>query len=107
MLGEECLVNWVCVKWICIAIVFSATGWAQPAPDPKSTAPPNTSHTAMAESLEKQHVSITKQVDSLIGRPTTPAASFFTVPWIDFPSFVLPPCDPLSSEQLDQLIGES
>jgi len=101
------LVNWICVKWICIAIVFPATGWAQPAPDPKSTAPPNTSHTAMAESLEKQHVSITKQVDSLIGRPTTPAASFFTVPWIDFPSFVLPPCDPLPSEQLDQLIGES
>ena len=61
----------------------------------------------MAASLEKQRVSITKQVDTLVGRPATPAASFFTVPWIDFPSFVLPPCDPLPSEQLDKLIGES
>ena len=61
----------------------------------------------MAASLEKQRVAITKQVDSLIGRPATPAASFFTVPWIDFPSFVLPPCDPLPVDQLDRLIEQS
>ena len=61
----------------------------------------------MAGSLEQQRVSITKQVDSLIGRATTPAASFYTVPWIDFPSFVLPPCDPLPAEQLDKLVDES
>jgi soluble lytic murein transglycosylase-like protein len=61
----------------------------------------------MAVSLEKQRVSITRQVDSLIGRPAIPAASFFTVPWIDFPSFVLPPCDPLPDDQLDKLVGDS
>jgi soluble lytic murein transglycosylase-like protein len=61
----------------------------------------------MAVSLEKQRVSIAQQVDSLIGRPSTPAASFFTVPWIDFPSFVLPPCDVLPDDQLDKLIGDS
>jgi soluble lytic murein transglycosylase-like protein len=61
----------------------------------------------MSVSLEKQRVSITKQVDSLVGRSTTPASSFYAVPWIDFPSFVLPPCDPLPDEQIDQLVGEN
>jgi hypothetical protein len=95
------------VNWIYAAIVFSAYGWAQPAPEPTSTAQPNTAQAAMALSLEQQHLSISKQVDSLIGRTVTPAASFFTVPWIDFPSFVLPACDPLPTEQLDKLVGES
>ena len=61
----------------------------------------------MATSLEKQRISITKQVDTLIGKPGVPAASFFTVPWIDFPSFVLPPCDPVPNDQLDQLIQQN
>jgi soluble lytic murein transglycosylase-like protein len=61
----------------------------------------------MSVSLEKQRVSITRQVDTLVGRSSTPAESFYTVPWIDFPSFVLPPCDPVPSEQLDKLVGES
>jgi Transglycosylase SLT domain len=91
------------LRWIFVTFVILNYGWAQPVRDPpKNTAPP-----AMAGSLEKQRVSITQQVDSLIGRRTTPAASFFTVPWIDFPSFVLPPCDPLPAEQLDKLVGES
>jgi soluble lytic murein transglycosylase-like protein len=97
------------MRSILVAFVISNSfvilnyGWAQPAPDPPKTA----AQPAMATSLEKQRVSITQQVDSLIGRSTTPAAAFYTVPWIDFPSFVLPPCDPLPDEQLDQLIGES
>jgi len=90
------------VKSICAVIVLSASGWAQPVADPEKTA-----HAAMAVSLENQRVSITKQVDTLIGRTATPAASFYTVPWIDFPSFVLPPCDTLPTEQLDKLVGES
>ena len=91
------------LRWIFVTFVILNYGWAQPVPDP----PKNTAQPAMAGSLEKQRVSITQQVDSLIGRRTTPAASFFTVPWIDFPSFVLPPCDPLPAEQLDKLVGES
>jgi len=90
------------VRWIFVGAVLSAYASAQPAPDPQ-----NTSHAAMAVSLEKQRVSITKQVDALIGRTVTPTASFYTVPWIDFPSFVLPPCDPLPAELLDKLVGES
>ena len=91
------------MRWIFVAFVILNYGWAQPVPDP----PKNAAQPAMAGSLEKQRVSITQQVDSLIGRRTTPAASFFTVPWIDFPSFVLPPCDPLPSEQLDKLVTEN
>jgi len=90
------------VRWIFVAIGFLAVSQAQPVADPG-----NTAQAAMAASLEKQRAAITKQVDSLIGRPTTPAASFFTVPWIDFPSFVLPPCDPLPGEQLDKLVEQS
>ncbi len=61
----------------------------------------------MAASLEKQRVAVTRQVDGLIGRPTTPPAAFFTVPWIDFPASVLPACDPLPAEQLDKLVEQS
>jgi soluble lytic murein transglycosylase-like protein len=99
------------VRWI-FFMAFSVYGWAQtPAEPPPADPPPagskDTAQGAMTSSLEKQRVSITQQVDSLIGRSTTPAASFYTVPWIDFPSFVLPPCDPLPGEQLDKLAGEN
>jgi hypothetical protein len=93
------------VRWICVAILILSYGWAQPVPDTPKNTPP--AQPAMAASLEKQRISITQQVDSLVGRRTTPAASFFTVPWIDFPSFVLPPCDPLPGEQIDQLVAGS
>ena len=93
---EECLVR--CL----VPIVSLGICWAQPVPDLG-----NTAHSAMAVSLEKQRASIIRQVDALIGRPGTPAASFFAVPWIDFPSFVLPPCDVLPDDQLDQLVGDS
>lgn len=90
------------MRGIFLALTLGVAVRAQAPPDAKDPA-----QAAMAISLEKQRVSITKQVDSLIGRPATPAASFFTVPWIDFPSFLLPPCDPLPAEQLDKLIEES
>jgi soluble lytic murein transglycosylase-like protein len=98
------------VKQAAPAPVQPAPAPVQPAPDVvEQPAPtqPAPAHSAMAVSLEKQRVSITKQVDSLMGRSTTPAASFYTVPWIDFPSFALPPCDPLPEEQLDKLVGEN
>lgn len=94
------------MRWIFVAIGFLAEACAQPGTQP-GTDPGNTAKAAMESSLEKQRVAITKQVDSLIGRSAMPAASFFTVPWIDFPSFVLPPCDPLPSEQLDKLVEQS
>ena len=96
MFVEECLVR--CL----VPIVSLGICWAQPVPDLG-----NTAHAAMAVSFEKQRASIIRQVDALIGRPGTPAASFFAVPWIDFPSFVLPPCDVLPDDQLDQLVGDS
>jgi hypothetical protein len=90
------------VRWLVFALVLCPKSWGQSVPDPK-----NTAQAAMEASLEKQRFAITQQVDSVIGRPATPAAAFFTVPWIDFPSFVLPPCDPLPNEELDKLAGES
>lgn len=71
---------------------------------------------AMAASIEKQRVSVVKQVNSVSGKEPTPAAAFFTVPWVEpFPRngalsgavFPEPPCDPLPSDQLDPLIEES
>jgi hypothetical protein len=91
-----------CMLRCLVPIVSLGICWAQPVPDLG-----NTAHAAMAVSLEKQRASIIRQVDALIGRPGTPAASFFAVPWIDFPSFVLPPCDVLPDDQLDQLVGDS
>lgn len=90
------------MKWILALIVSAAAGWAQTNPDPK-----NPAQAAMAASLDQQRVSIARPVDSLIGRPATAAAPFFSVPWIGFPSFVLPPCDPLPIEQLDKLVEQS
>ncbi len=90
------------MRWIAVATGFLAGAWAQPIADPG-----NAAQAAMAASLEKQRVAITKQVDGLLGRPATPAAAFFSVPWIDFPSFVLPACDPLPEEEITNLVEQS
>src|SRR5579872_4502090 len=90
------------VRWILIGFAVLPAGLPQTLPDPGQL-----TKAAMSVSLEKQRVSITRQVDALVGRPATPAESFFTVPWIDFPSFALPPCDPLPADQLDQLVSDS
>ena len=90
------------MRWILIAFAVLPASLAQTVPDPGQL-----NKAAMSVSLEKQRVSITRQVDALVGRPATPAESFFTVPWIDFPSFALPPCDPLPSDQLDELVSDS
>jgi hypothetical protein len=63
---------------------------------------------AMAESIAKQRVAAMKQVASAMGKAPTPAASFFTVPWVETPvPFSVPPCDPMPAPELDKLVLES
>ena len=63
---------------------------------------------AMAESIAKQRVAVMKQVASAMGKAPTPAASFFTVPWVETPvPFNVPPCDPLPAAELDKLVLEN
>lgn len=48
-----------------------------------------------------------QQVASAMGKAPTPAASFFTVPWVETPvPFSQPPCDPLPKAELDKLVEE-
>ncbi|MGP0072800.1 MAG: lytic transglycosylase domain-containing protein [Bryobacteraceae bacterium] len=63
---------------------------------------------AMAESIAKQRAAVIKQVASVMGRAPTPAASFFTVPWVETPvPFNTPPCDPMPAAELDKLVLEN
>lgn len=62
----------------------------------------------MAAALAQQRASVLKQVSAASGKAPPPAASFFTVPWIETPaSFNLPACDPLPAGQLDELVQNS
>ena len=87
---------------------------APKAPDP-SSAPSATNtpaaasaESAMGASLAKQRAAVTKQVAAAMGRPPTPAASFFTVPWVETPvPFSSPPCDPMPAAELDKLVVEN
>lgn len=73
-----------------------------PKPDSKEV------ESAMTESLAKQRVAVMKQVASAMGKPPKPAASFFTVPWVETPvPFSQPPCDPLPAADLDKLVLEN
>ncbi len=59
----------------------------------------------MAISLAKQRVAAMLQIAAVMGKAPTPAASFFTVPWIETPvPFSQPPCDPLPAAELDKLV---
>lgn len=59
----------------------------------------------MTESLAKQRVAAMQQVTAVMGKAPTPAASFFTVPWVETPvPFSQPPCDPLPAAELDKLV---
>jgi soluble lytic murein transglycosylase-like protein len=89
---------------------------AQPAADAATTAPsagsqqpdPTAVKSAMAESIAKQRIAVIKQVSSVMGKAPVPAASFFTVPWVETPvPFSMPPCDPLPAAELDKLVLES
>ena len=86
-----------------LAVALGA--WAQSAPDSQEQA-----RAAMAASVEKQRAAVQKQISSVTGKAAAPAASFFTVPWIEVASgstFVPPPCDPLPAPELDKLIDQS
>jgi len=44
----------------------------------------------------------------VMGKAPTPAASFFTVPWVETPvPFSAPPCDPLPAADLDKLVEQN
>lgn len=62
----------------------------------------------MAAALAQQRASVIQQVSAATGKTPPPAASFFTVPWIESPvAFTVPPCDPLPGGQLDDLVQNS
>jgi soluble lytic murein transglycosylase-like protein len=78
---------------------------AQPAPAQQPNV--NEVQSQMAQSLAKQRVAAMQQVASAMGKAPTPAASFFTVPWVETPvPFSQPPCDPLPAAELDKLVLE-
>ncbi len=79
------------------------------APQPSNQQPDAKAlQSAMAESLAKQRVAAMQQVASVMGKAPTPAASFFTVPWVETPvPFSVPPCDPMPTAELDKLVLEN
>jgi soluble lytic murein transglycosylase-like protein len=94
------------VRAALLVTVPSLAAWAQT----NATAQPSSEaiQAGMAKALTEQRASVLKQVTSVMGKPAVPAASFFTVPWVESAlPFNLPPCDPLPSTQLDQLIESS
>jgi len=67
----------------------------------------NSVQSAMAISLAKQRTAAMLQIAAVMGKAPTPAASFFTVPWIETPvPFSQPPCDPLPAVELDKLVED-
>jgi soluble lytic murein transglycosylase-like protein len=86
---------------------------AAPEPAPAQQAPgqqpdPTAVQSAMAASIAKQRVSLMQQVAGVMGKAPTPAASFYTVPWVETPvPFSVPPCDPMPAAELDKLVLES
>jgi hypothetical protein len=62
----------------------------------------------MTDSLAKQRLAALQQVTAVMGKAPTPAASFFTVPWVETPvPFSAPPCDPLPAAELDKLVDQA
>ncbi len=82
---------------------------AAPTPQPSNQQPDAKAvQSAMAASLAKQRVAAMQQVASVMGKAPTPAASFFTVPWVETPvPFSVPPCDPMPTADLDKLVLEN
>jgi soluble lytic murein transglycosylase-like protein len=75
------------------------------APTPQDQPAPQS---AMAESIAKQRASVIQQVAGVMGKAPTPAASFFTVPWVETPvPFSSPPCPAMPAAELDKLVEQS
>ena len=91
-------------------------GWAvlSAQSDPPAQAPGQqppvqaTVPSSMADSIAKQRAAALKQVAAVMGKAPVPAASFFTVPWVETPvPFNSPPCDPMPTAELDKLVEEN
>lgn len=68
----------------------------------------STIQSSMADSIAKQRAAVLKQVAGVMGKAPTPAASFFTVPWVETPvPFSSPLCDPVPAAELDKLVEQS
>lgn len=103
-------------KVLVTGVLAAVCAWAQTspvtAPEPaakEAAQQPNRDsvQSAMAESLAKQRVAAMHQIAGVMGKAPTPAASFFTVPWIETPiPFNAPPCDPLPAAELDKLVDQ-
>jgi hypothetical protein len=91
------------MKWILALVVSSEVILAQTVPESSGSA-----GTTMASAIEQQRASVQKQVTSVTGKTTAPGA-FFTVPWVDGMAsrFIPPPCDPMATQELDQLIEKN
>jgi soluble lytic murein transglycosylase-like protein len=76
---------------------------------PGSQQPDQTAaESGMAAALALQRASVLKQVAGVMGKAPTPAASFFTVPWVETPvPFSSPPCDAMPAADLDKLVDQS
>jgi len=87
--------------------VLSGVMWGQSTPQspPASLDPPRT---GIATAIEQQRASVLKQVTSVTGKPAAPGA-FFTVPWVEGTAsrIVPPPCDPMATPELEQLIEQN
>ncbi len=63
---------------------------------------------SMAASVVQQRAAALKQVAAVMGKEPTPAASFFTVPWVETPvPSSSPPCDLLPAGDLAKLVEQS
>jgi len=88
---------------LAIATISGVT-WAQSAPNNADTI-----RAGMKASVDQQRASVMKQVVAVAGKTPRPAASFFTVPWVDSiaSGFNTPPCDPLETKLLEDLIEKN
>lgn len=79
-----------------------------PAQPPAAQQNPNTIQSTMADAIAKQRASVMKQVAGVMGKAPPPAASFFTVPWVETPvPFNAPPCDPVPAVELDKMVQQN
>jgi hypothetical protein len=92
------------MRWVLAIAAISSVTWAQSAPNNAATV-----RAGMKTSVDQQRASVMKQVAAVSGKTPAPAASFFTVPWVDpvGPGFNNPPCDPVETKLLEDLIEKN
>ncbi len=87
------------MKYIFAGIVFCGLVLGQTASPSRPTP---------SSSIEQQRASVLKQVTAITGKTAAPGG-FFTVPWVDNIASrpVPPPCDPMATAELEQLIEQN